>query len=65
MIFLDGDKANCSPENLHLVTMAESLAMTRRGLRTSDPELTRTGALIAKVECTARQIAKERKQNGS
>lgn len=65
VIFLDGDKGNCSPENLHLVTMAENLEMTRRGLRTSDPELTRTGALIAKVECTARKIEKERKRNGS
>ena len=48
--FLDGDKSNISIENLALITMAESLELTRSNLRSSNPEFTKTGILIAKVK---------------
>lgn len=54
IIFRDGNKQNCSLENLALVSKAEHLELTRSGLRSKDPDLTDTGILIAKVKC-ARQ----------
>lgn len=53
VIFKDGDKRNFDPNNLALVTKAERLQMTRRGLFSSDAETTETGIAIAKVQTTA------------
>lgn len=52
LTFLDGDKGNITLDNLALITMAESLEITRSGLRSSNPEFTKTGILIAKVKIT-------------
>ena len=49
LIFADGDKRNFDLDNLVLVSNAEELIMNRRGLYKSDKELTKTGAIIAKV----------------
>lgn len=46
--FLDGDKLNCNIENLALVSKAENLEITRQGLQYENPELTKTGVLIAR-----------------
>lgn len=53
VIFKDGDKMNFDPENLALVTKAQRLQMTRRGLFSSDPEMTEVGMMIAKVQVAA------------
>lgn len=53
--FLDGDKDNCSIENLVLIDNEENLEMNRSELRFDDPELTSTGLLIAKVKISARK----------
>ena len=59
VIFLDGNKQNCTLENLALVTRAEHLALTKNKLRHSDRDLTETGVLIAKVSV----MAKKRRNN--
>jgi len=59
LTFLDGNNSNIKIENLALVSMAESLMLTRRNLRSEHPELTNTGILIAKVNI-ARIKAKKR-----
>lgn len=53
--FLDGDKDNCSIENLVLIDNAENLEMNRSRLRFEEPELTRTGLLVAKVKVASRE----------
>ncbi len=58
--FLDGDKLNCSLDNLALVNKAENLEMTRQGLQYEDPRLTETGVLIARATVKAKERSKER-----
>lgn len=53
--FLDGNKENVSLENLVLVTNAEQMIMAKDGLRFQDPQLTKTGLLIAKVKIATKQ----------
>lgn len=60
LIFKDNDRSNCSLDNLELITMAESLEMTRSGLRSTNPEYTETGILIVKVK----RARYERKKKG-
>lgn len=60
--FLDGDKSNICLENLQMISMAESIALTRAGLRDSDPDVTKTGILVARLDVLARK--KEREMNG-
>lgn len=64
VIFKDGDKMNVTLENLALVTKAEHLELTRSGLRSSDPNITETGILIARIKCTSRKKQKQIKQGG-
>lgn len=61
IIFLDGDKENCAIENLAIVTCAEQLEITRKGLRSDKPEFTKTGILIAKAGVTVNKIKKEKR----
>lgn len=49
LTFLDADKSNITLDNLALITMAESLQLTRSKLRSRNPEYTKTGILITKV----------------
>ena len=53
--FLDGNKGNCSIENLMLIDRAEELELNRRKLRTSNPERTKAGVMVAKLRITARK----------
>lgn len=63
--FKDGDKTNYDLENLAMITMAESIELTRRGLRTGDKTLTETGILIARLNCKISKKAKRRQNNGN
>ncbi len=56
--FKDGNKKNCVLENLILVERAVHLEMTRSKLRSKDPDITETGALVAKIKVAARRNAK-------
>lgn len=58
--FLDGNKENAYLDNLVLVTNAEQMIMAKDGLRFEDPQLTKTGILIAKVKIAT----KERQKGG-
>lgn len=60
LTFLDGDKRNISLENLALITMAESLEITRSNLRSANPDFTKTGILIAKVKIARSKRKKNR-----
>lgn len=55
VIFLDGNKENCSLDNLALISRKENLVMMREKLRTSDTELTKTGLAIAKLSLAIRK----------
>ena len=63
VIFKDGNRQNCSLDNLALVTMAENAVMNRHGLRFHHAEHTETGILIAKVKIAARKHQKRRNTN--
>lgn len=59
LIFADGDRTNTNLDNLILLTRAELLTANRRGLIYKDPDLTRTGTLIAKVIAKSWEVRKE------
>lgn len=58
VVFLDGDKTNFSLDNLMAIPRNELLAMNRHNLYFSDPELTRSGALVAKLICATNERKK-------
>lgn len=55
--FLDGNKLNCSIDNLYLITKAENALLMRHKLRYKHKELTRAGVLITKIITTAKRKA--------
>jgi len=55
VIFADGDKTNLSPSNLLCVSNSQLVIMNKYGLRYDNAELTKLGALSAKVKEVARQ----------
>ena len=61
--FLDGNPQNCALENLALISKAEHLNLQRLGLRTSNPQLTETGILVARMVTKIFDMKKE-KNNG-
>lgn len=56
LTFLDGDKLNLDLDNLALITMTESLVLTKSRLRSSNAEYTKTGIIIAKLRIAQRKI---------
>lgn len=56
--FKDGNKDNCSLDNLILVTNDENLELNRRKLRSKYGELTEIGVSIARLNVTARKKRK-------
>lgn len=59
--FLDGNRKNITIENLALITRKENRMMNKKGLRSSDPELTTTGIALTKLKCA---ISKKMKTKG-
>ena len=49
IIFLDGNKKNLNPENLAAVSQAELLKMNYFKLFSEDPEITKTGIMVARL----------------
>lgn len=49
LFFLDGNRLNCSIENLKLVSRSELLILNRRKLLTDDADINNTAAILAKV----------------
>lgn len=62
--FKDGNKENCNIENLTMISMAENARMNRSHLRSSDPALTETGVLVARIRTKAGEKKKRRKKGG-
>lgn len=58
--FLDGNRQNCSIENLALISDAEHLQMTRRNLRSEFPEISETGILIARAGIVSQKAKKKK-----
>jgi len=56
--FKDQDHANCSIENLALISKSENAIMNVQGLRSEDPKLTETGILLAKLKHKVSQAEK-------
>jgi len=56
LIFADGDHSNTNLDNLILLTQAELLTANRQGLLYKDPDLTRTGTIVAKVITKAWEV---------
>ena len=54
--FLDGDRLNCSPENLVLVSRAEHAILTTKHLCSTDPEITKTGVNVAKLMIKIKEL---------
>lgn len=59
IVFLDGNRRNFNIENLAAITRAEHLYITDHRLRFSDAQLSKTGALIAKVAVKAKERGKK------
>lgn len=59
--FLDGDKDNCSIENLVLLDNAENLEMNRSRLRFKNAEFTKAGMTVAKLKVATR--ARKRRES--
>lgn len=49
LVFLDGNKQNCSLDNLKLVDKKEQLLMARMDLYSKNTELTKAGILLAEL----------------
>lgn len=57
--FLDGNKDNCSIENLVLIDNKENLELNRSKLRFENPDFTKAGVTVAKLKVAARQRRKK------
>jgi hypothetical protein len=49
VLFADGNQQNVTLENLLLISRSKLAVMNRRGLMSGDPELTKTGVVIADI----------------
>lgn len=58
VIFADGNKENFDIDNLVLVSDSEALIMNTKKLKYDDAELTKTGALIAKIIDKVNKVSK-------
>lgn len=60
--FKDSNPENCSIDNLILITRGEAAALTRKGYRSEDPDLTVAALNMIRVSQKANRIRKERRQ---
>ena len=61
--FKDGNKENCDISNLMMITKAENGMMTRRGLRSDNPEITEAGLNVARLKSRIKEIKNKRSEN--
>ena len=61
IIFLDGNKQNMKLDNLMLVSRRQTAVMAKKGLYSKDPDVTRTGAIVADVVLKTAERKRERK----
>jgi len=60
VIFADGNLQNTALENLLLVSAAELVFMNARGLRSTDPDMTRLGLAMAKMRIAANEAVRKK-----
>lgn len=63
VIFLDGNHQNFNLENLMAVSKNESMALTKNELRSSDPDLTRSGLALTRLNLLTRTLEREKRAN--
>ena len=63
IIFLDGDRKNIALENLALCSKAVALELTRKNLRFSSADATKTGMLIAQLNTEVYKHQKKRRRS--
>ena len=61
-VFLDGNKENFDIDNIVSITKAESLYMNKRGLFSTDPEITKSGIALARMMCKAFKAKRRREE---
>lgn len=61
VIFKDGDKSNCDISNLMLATRGEMAVITKKDLRSHDPDLTETAVYMARLQMAASKKKGKRK----
>ncbi len=59
LTFIDGDKLNCSIENLELITMAENAVMNKFGIRYVPEELRPAAKNLVNLSIRKRELMKE------
>lgn len=64
LIFLDGDKLNIKLENLQLVTRKQLVRLNQNHLISDNPELTKTGIIIADIYSKIGDRKKNSKKKG-
>lgn len=57
VIFLDGDKLNCSIENLKMISKSQNARLNQNGWRFDNPEATEIGILLADLKIKANKKA--------
>lgn len=59
LMFLDGNKNNCTIENLALVSRRELLDLAQQNLRSENPEATKAGIKVVKLMGKLRELKKK------
>ncbi len=60
--FRDSNPKNCSIENLMLITRGEAAALTMKGYRFEDPDLTDAALAVVRISQAANRIRKKRRR---
>ena len=64
LIFADGNRLNVTLDNLLLVSRKELAVINKRGLISNDPELTRTGVVVADVLLKIGERKRKKRRGG-
>lgn len=65
VIFKDGNRDNCTLDNLMLISRGESLVMGRKGYYSDNPDLTEAGVNLVRLRIAAHKKKKEAQENGT
>jgi hypothetical protein len=62
LIFLDGNKQNIALENLQLITRKQLVRLNQNHLISDNPELTKTGLIIADIHSKIGELKRAKKR---
>lgn len=60
LVFLDGDKTNCSLDNLACVSRADLARLNQNGLLSRDPDVSKAGIKVAQIKTKIGEIQRGR-----